>query len=255
MPECPSIDPLVTPYVDGELAAEDRLRVQQHIQVCAPCRFRVATERSVRKLLEERRPLLQSSSVPTALRTRCAAALQSGLTRSSRPVWRGRVAQFALAATVILVVGGVALNRATQASVRVMAAELAVDHMKCFIMNRVLGFEQAPIAQVDVERSLADGFGWNAHLPERPHEAGLVLVGVRPCLYGEGRVAHVMYRHNGRPVSVYMLPEKRRAEELVDVLGHEAAIWSTGGRTFVLVAQEPPAEVQRIASFVHASLR
>jgi hypothetical protein len=39
------------------------------------------------------------------------------------------------------------------------------------------------------------------------------------------------------------------------VLGHEAAIWSAGDRTFVVVTREAPADVRRIVSFVHASIR
>jgi len=80
-------------------------------------------------------------------------------------------------------------------------------------------------------------------------------VGARPCLYGEGRVAHIMYTHEGRPVSLFMLPNTARSRELVKVLGHEAAIWCVGNRTFVVVAREPRPEVERIASFVRASLR
>jgi len=64
-----------------------------------------------------------------------------------------------------------------------------------------------------------------------------------------------MYRHNGRPVSVFMLPKTTRPEEIVEVMGHEAAIWSAGDRTFVLIAREPPAEVARMVSFVQASLQ
>ena len=64
-----------------------------------------------------------------------------------------------------------------------------------------------------------------------------------------------MYRHNGRPVSVFMLPKTARPEEIVEVMGYEAAIWSAGGRTFVLIAREPPAEVARMVSFVQAGLR
>jgi anti-sigma factor RsiW len=252
MPECQSIEPLVTPYVDSELALEECDRVEDHLRACAPCRARIAAERSIRELLGERRPLLQDASAPALLRIRCAAA--SGH-RESRPLWGGRGVRLALAATVVLVVAGAALNRATQASSRVMAAELTADHMKCFIFNRVLGFEQTPVDQLDVERTLASSFGWDADLPDRADEAGLVLVGARPCLYGEGRIAHVMYRYNGHPVSVFMLPGTRRPQELLDVWGHEAAIWSTDDRTFVLVAQAPPDEVKRIASFVHASLR
>jgi hypothetical protein len=64
-----------------------------------------------------------------------------------------------------------------------------------------------------------------------------------------------MYRHEGRTVSVFMLPDDVREEEIVPVLGHRAAIWSVGGRTLVLVGREPEHELRRMASFVRAGLR
>ena len=132
-----------------------------------------------------------------------------------------------------------------------MAAELAADHLKCFAMNRALGTHQSVAA---VESSLAAGFGWRVHLPDDPGRAALELVGARPCLYGEGLVAHIMYRHHGNPVSLFMLPQRARRMEVIEIMGHRAAIWSVGQRTFVLVAREPPAEVERMRSFVQAGL-
>src|SRR3989441_1968537 len=102
---------------------------------------------------------------------------------------------------------------------------------------------------------MGPSFAWPLHLRDRPDGAGLELVGARPCLYGEGRIAHIMYRHNGHPVSVFMLPKTSRAEALVDVMGHEAAVWSIGDRTFMLIAREPRGDVERMASFIHAGLR
>jgi anti-sigma factor RsiW len=95
------------------------------------------------------------------------------------------------------------------------------------------------------------------HVPESS-SAGLELVGARRCLYGKGRAAHLMYRHHGRPLSVFMLPQLARPgkpEERIDVMGHEAAVWSEGGRTFVLVAREPEADMARAVSIVQAALR
>ena len=149
-------------------------------------------------------------------------------------------------------VGSAFLYRLTESSTRVMAAELTADHVKCFWMNALLGTAEPPAT---VEASMASQFGWQARLPQNADRAGLQLVGGRPCLYGEGRVAHLMYRHNGKPVSVFMLPKKRREHELLNVMGHEAAIWSDNDRTFVLIAREPRSEVERIAEFVHMSLR
>ena len=132
-----------------------------------------------------------------------------------------------------------------------MAAELAADHVKCFLMQNLNGTEQ-PAGPV--EYSLASKFGWSAHLPERPDRAALELVGERTCLYGQGRVAHILYRHEGRPVSLFMLPNDTRKDEVLDTLGHGAAVWSVGKRTFVLIAREPKVDFERMALFVRTGL-
>jgi anti-sigma factor RsiW len=93
--------------------------------------------------------------------------------------------------------------------------------------------------------------------PEAAERAGMTLVGARVCLYGRGRAAHIMYRHNGQPVSVFMIPQMTRSDEVVDVMGHEAAIWSDGGRTFVLISREPKApagDIARMTAVVQAAL-
>ena len=143
------------------------------------------------------------------------------------------------------------MYQATSQSARIMAAQLTADHLKCFAMNSALGTHQAASA---VESSMLSSFGWSMRLPPEGGSAGLELVGARPCLYGEGRVAHIMYRHGGRPVSLFMLPKSARTQELVEVLGHEAAIWCVGTRTFVLIAREPRPQVEQLASFVRAEL-
>ena len=275
MKDCTQLDPLVTPYVDGELAVADRQAVDQHLRACPPCRARVAAEHTIRDLILAKKPALESARAPDGLRARCAAfgnlqaATPAGhptaaaalgtpagradltLPLPARP-WRTRLAPLALAAALVAIVGGTFVYQLTDRSTRVLAAELTADHLKCFgVINGVLGTHDEPAA---VESSMASSFGWRIHLPVRPDREGLKLVGARPCLYGEGRVAHIMYRHNGRPVSVFMLPKMTRPEEIVEVMGHEAAIWSAGDRTFVLIAREPPDEVARMVSFVQASL-
>ena len=254
---CDRIDPLVTPFIDGELPDTARRDVEAHLRVCPPCHSRVAAERDVHELIRARAPVLNKADAPDALHAKCwqiarlapRAADAAALTPPPLPK---RLAPYALAASLVLVVGGAFVYQATDKSARVLAAELTADHMKCFAMNRALGTQQARAA---VESSMASGFGWRMHLPDDPARAGLELVGSRPCLYGEGKIAHIMYRHQGRPVSLFMLPKTARTDELVEVLGHEAKIWCVGNRTFVLVAREPRQEVERMASFVQASLR
>jgi len=281
MPDCRTIDPLVTPYVDGELSDTDRRLVDAHVAACPPCYSRVAAERAVRETLCARRRDL-ASAAPPALRAACErmradaarlkprgpeseapgtltpgtlapGALPRGTfgTQAARGTWKIPFVPFALAASIVVLVGGAFVYQVTDSSATVLAAELTADHVKCFTMNTVLGTHQT---QTTVEAAMLSGFGWHVRLPQNPSQVGLELVGSRPCLYGEGTIAHVMYRHDGRPVSLFMLPKSARAEQFVEVLGHEAKIWCAGNRTLVLVAREPRKDVERLAEYVQASL-
>jgi anti-sigma factor RsiW len=274
MSSCTSIDPLLTPYVDGELAVPDRAVVDEHLRRCQKCDARVTVEAAVRDLVRSRQPGLTTERAPASLRTWCTGAAlrasedvaadgpDAGVSRVAdtsrwfvpRLLARVGIAPMAAAAGLGLLIGGVFLYQATHYSARVLAAELTADHIKCFAANRLLGTRHEPAA---VESSMLSAFGWSLHLPGEQFDAsGYELVGSRQCLYGEGRVAHIMYRDDrGRPVSIFMLPKRARPEELVEVLGHEAAIWSSGDRTFVLVTRGSADEVQRMASFVKAALQ
>jgi anti-sigma factor RsiW len=272
MSNCQFIDPLVSPFVDGELPEADRRLVEEHLRACPPCHSRVRAEETVHSLIRARAAALKPPA-PEPLRARCRALAARADTEAlaavpspphappnrllvppfaaARLAWSPRLAPYALAASLTLVVGSAFVYQATDKSVRVLAAELTADHVKCMAMNRAFGTHH-PAAVV--ESAMASGFDWRMHLPENPASAELELVGSRPCLYGEGKVAHIMYRHHGRPVSLFMLPNTSRAQQLVRVLGHEAAIWCVGNRTFVLVARETRPEVERLASYVKATL-
>jgi anti-sigma factor RsiW len=261
MSDCRRIEPLVTPFIDGELADGDRDVVARHLRLCAPCASRAAAERAVRSLIHEARPgLCDARRAPEALRAKCAklagrsARRERGFWRafSFAPFSRARLAPIALIASLVLIVGSAFTYQITEKSARIMAAELTADHVKCFALNGVLRTHQRAAL---VESAMISGFDWRMHLPDSPERAGLELVGARPCLYGEGKIAHIMYWHQGHPVSLFMLPNASRSRDLVRVLGHEAVIWCVGRRTFVLLAREPRPELERIAAFVQAGLQ
>jgi anti-sigma factor RsiW len=272
MSKCTSIDPLVTPYVDGELPAAERTLVDEHLHRCPPCHSRVAAESAVRDLMRARKAGLTADRAPASLHAQCTelasrsagasaarlrpAALRSSPARAIRGWWQSpwhlRVVPLALTASLVLLVGGAFLYLATQYSSRLLAAELCADHMTCFAANNLLGTHEAPAT---VESSMLSAFGWQLHLPEQFDASGWELVGARRCLYGEGKVAHLMYRDHGRPVSIYMLPKSTRPEGLVEILGHEVAIWSSGDRTFVLITRGSRDELVRMASLVKGALQ
>src|SRR5580765_2598212 len=264
MSDCKTIDPLITPYVDGDIDAAGRMRVDTHVGACPPCHSRVSAERAVRDVVRTRRTGIAADTAPDALRARCtalgaAAAISAGASTGARavtksPSFRRAIKPLAIAAGVVLAAGGVFVYQATDRSTRLLAAELTADHVKCFgVVNSLVGTNANAAA---VEQVMADVFGWQMHVPE-PTGEGLELVGARPCLYARGKAAHLMYRHHGQPLSVFMLPQLTRPgkhDETVEVMGHEAAVWSKDGRTFVLVANESEPEMQRVVSVVRASL-
>lgn len=265
MPDCSRLDALVTPFIDGELADAEQRQVSRHLEGCRACRARVEAERSIRALLRERNRDLCAGSAPSGLKARCAllrsiqpsaappARAGSRLLPFAAP-WTGGLRPLALAATLVLVVGGAFLYQATHSSNRVLAAELAADHMKCFGLNGLLGTSHSHEA---VEESMASSFDWDMDVPEAGTAPGerLDLVGSRMCLYGEGRTAHIMFRHNGVPMSLFMLPRETRSEQLVDIFGYNCRIWSAGDRTFVLVSRESAPEMERVTALVRATLR
>jgi anti-sigma factor RsiW len=271
MPNCDLIDPLVTPFVDETLSDAERRLVEIHLLQCPPCHSRVSAEREVHRLMHRQRAGLCRESAPDSLHAACTGLARAaarhpeevaagaaprgavGGAPVSMPLssWRARVTPYALAASLVLGVGGAFLYQATDKSARVMAAELTADHVKCFAMNGVLGTHDETEA---VESSMLASFDWRMHLPSEPARAGLELVGSRPCIYAEGKIAHIMYRHDGHPVSLFMLPKTARTQQLVEVFGHEAAVWCAGERTFVLIAREPRQDVERLAAYVRASM-
>jgi anti-sigma factor RsiW len=46
-----------------------------------------------------------------------------------------------------------------------------------------------------------------------------------------------MYRLNGRPVSLYVIPDTGRERGTAEVFGHDAVIWSNANTTYVLVGR------------------
>jgi anti-sigma factor RsiW len=83
----------------------------------------------------------------------------------------------------------------------------------------------------------------------------LVLLGARRCLSHDGTVAHLMYRHAGRPVSLFVMPnENHRAADLT-LAGYPSHVWTRGDLTYVLVASEPDESLRPVTAYFAATLR
>ena len=238
MISCRDVERQATAYVDGEASADDHTAVAEHLTACPSCRRHVAQQDTARTVVRAR-ALVLVSTAPFGLRARCTPVVP--------PAWR--ILPWAVAASVVI--APLVLVTLTTRSTTVLAAQLAVDHMKCFEFPGTPN----PDSQA-LEAKLASGFGWRMVVPPGSVTAGLALLTARRCLYIDGRVAHLMYRHHDRPVSLFVLPDTTRVPDEVRVMGHEAVVWSShrDRKSYVLIGREPREELEQLAKYVQSTL-
>lgn len=229
---CNDIEPLLAGWADEELDASRREVVERHLSACASCRATAEVQRQVRDLLMARADNLRSRA-PDALRQRVAAAV-------ARPERRTAWAPFRLpvAATLLLTLLVLGTYSLTSTSNTVLAAQLALDHLKCVRLVQDptgTGLDAAAAGE-----QWARDHHWSIEVPEGHAEAGSKLIGVRRCLYGHGHLAHLLYNVNGRIVSLFVMPRAdHEADEqatLLAIFGHQARVWASGDNTFALVS-------------------
>jgi anti-sigma factor (TIGR02949 family) len=225
---CADVEAALTPFVDGEVSSERCDAIEQHLARCPSCRDRAAEERIGREAVRTRASAL-AIEVPRDLRARCARAAGPARSRGLR-----RWMPLSIAATLLLVAGGLLLNGMSTRLEAALAAQLTLDHVKCFILGPPSGAPDAHRSEAEWQQR----HGWALRVPPGSPAQGLALLGVRRCLYMDGTMAHVMYRHEGRPLSLYVLPEAGYGSRLLETVGHEAKIWSANGRTYGLVGDK-----------------
>jgi anti-sigma factor (TIGR02949 family) len=243
MPSCREIDPLFAPYIDGEATADQREVVDAHLRACPKCRHQTALQSAVR---ESVRSKLCRPHAPEELRTRCRAAARAGM--GPFGTTRSTLVSLSMAAALVLVVGGVLLYVLTGLSPTVLAAQLTLDHVKCFAVH-----DDAPVDVSAGEAQFEREYGKDIRLPHVAIE-GLQLVNMRRCFCGEGTAAHAMYRLNGRPVSLYVIPDATRERATAEVFGHDAVMWTNGNDTYVLVSREPRQTLEALAKQMEGAL-
>jgi anti-sigma factor RsiW len=258
MADCREIKAHLTAYVDGEPGGIDAATVDAHLQACPPCRRRAAAERAAHELLCTRREHLRGCA-PSDLRGRCAA--QRTAVRPTRRMFSPRRwVPVSLAASVLLATA-LLFVFAWGSSVETYAAQLAVDHVKCF------QFPPDGSAAADVMlmgRSWQKANGWSLKIAAPPSTEQLQLIGIRRCGSTKGRVAHIFYKWRDRPLSVYVLngeiekaarpaPDESRYDSVAR-FGENAVIWTEHGRTYAVVARAPVSDLQHVAGYVRRAV-
>ena len=244
MNECRRIESLLPPYVDGEASSAAAAEVEAHLGACAACRDEVAAGRTAREVVRARAAELRGIA-PPGLRTRVVASLRTSPAPSLG--WVGRAAAFAAAAVSMLALV-TALEFVPAPNNVLFAAQLAIDHVRCFIVH--LGSIDGP-AHADVQQEFRDRYGWAVEVPSGNDELGLTLVAARRCPFWLGSHAHLLYRNGERDLSLYVTSGETRPAETLSVLGHVERIWTANGQVYALVSRGVPADdFDRIAAYL-----
>jgi anti-sigma factor RsiW len=201
-------DPVrVTAYVDGALAAADRLRVEAHLAGCPRCQAQVDAERMLSSAVRG----LPAPPLPHGLAARVRR-------RSRKPVTlRRRVWLPSLAAMLVIMLWA-------PGSSSFVAWEVALDHAHCFGKQRV----PAQVLTADPMRLSAWFEAQGTELPFVPASAGgLDLVGGRYCRLLDRTVAHVYYGGGEQQLSLFVIPGSVRFDR--------SFVWRGRGTTVNLI--------------------
>lgn len=248
MKSCTDIDRSMTAYVDGELPSSQRRAVDAHLEACAPCRERSRIEQAARALVRRHAATLVPPA-PAGLQARCRAATPAAaMAASAAPSrWRWRSSWSIAAAAVLVIAAAVTFLRLSGQSGPVVAAELALDHAKCFALTDV---DAKPAELATLEQSFEQTYGWRAGIPSGLLAPGVELLEARRCAYHSGQMAHILCRLDGQPMSLFVLPQGVGRNAEMRSVGQQVVIWGGNERTYALVGEQATPELRRVASAI-----
>jgi anti-sigma factor RsiW len=236
-------------YLDGELGAQARRRLEAHLGDCAECRRRVELEQAFHEIYIAP---LRPDEAPPPVRERMTGFL-SGLGGSRRrrwlPVAPGRRvavavvvgALVAAGAAGALIIGG--SQRAAAASLVRLADASVEQHQK--LSRGVLPLDITGVSPKEAERWFGQKLDFNVLLPDlnRDH---LRFQGGRLSHLDGFDVAALEYQVDHQNVSLFIMPAEQyerlglRPEprfKMVNRHGYDVIVWASHGVAYALVSE------------------
>jgi anti-sigma factor (TIGR02949 family) len=286
--DCKDLESLVTPYVDGEVTPAQCAAIEAHLAECPECQRCADAESKGRAVVRRCRDTLRAPA-PASLHAKCrklaaehagpsadhhaqeqVAASQglpshgaqpfassefrpSGVTVAGAPRsdWRWW-APVSLAATLMLAIAGVLVFGLVSGRGTALAAQLAEDHLRCL---RAVS-RRAPADPTQMSERWHKSSGWFVKVPASSQRDDMEFIALRRCFHGDRKeLAHALYRHKGRIVSLFIFPDddsSRRAN--LEIMGQRELIWSQGGRSYAIVADGDAADVHALKAFFSRTL-
>jgi len=186
--DCRPIRELMDSYISGELTVESNHDVLRHIERCEACRTELARRERTRALLVES---LGAAPDATAIGSRIAEALDREQHRWSRLTRYGSIA----AALILIVAAGAWFSRPVDAA----AFDDSVDdHIACALTY-------PPSVTYDANRAAQNlEPAYQSIVNAVAHKSGdYELIDAHMCPYQGRNYAHLVYRGNGKALSVF----------------------------------------------------
>lgn len=263
--DCQTVREALGELLHGELEEESSRAVRAHIESCSACHGALEEEKALRRVLRTRLPRYHDPPSLWADTLRTIDRLEGGGAAVKRT--KGiRWPQAALVAAAVLLVLGAALIFALshrQPGPNRLVAELISDHIR----NTMSG-SPPPLVSSDPERLLTWVTGkveFRLTIPPQKL-ADPQLVGARLTYALERRIPVLVYLHQERPISLFMVeakglatPEKNEREirgvefYMAAQKGYHLIGWKSAGFLYCLVADLPSEELLTFASAKAAS--
>ena len=256
---CADVSNRLYAYVDDTLPGTERRVVEAHLNGCARCRQELAEIQAVETQL---RALWRASPAPSAdLWRRARAKIRPPAAAPRRPRRAVLVLAGAMVAAVAIGIGWRAIDIG---GIEERVVVEPMEELRAYVDSR-RPLDVATTDMAQLRQWFRDKVDYA--LPEPRTEAGVRLTGGRLCFFLDRRIASLMYKSDGRVLSLYVIPEERfslggRAERSVagervivrKAGGYAQVMWQRDGFVYALVGELAPERLVEIApEFLHAT--
>ena len=239
---CRELDPFLYPYLDGELALEERVEIETHLAGCADCARRFEEERALKNVVR----LRAQTAAPAHLRVAIAERLTKTHRRESVQTW---LKLGAAAAVVVTVSGGVVYQRHLASRERFLA-DAALRHA------RKLPDEVKPLTAEAIETWFEGKLDYRVKVPTFTNAK---VTGARLSNVRDMPAAYISYEAHPTPgdarrVGLFVMDDDKgelSAEAWPDVEvtqshGYNVATWRNGEMVYELVSDLDPGEIRQL---------
>jgi anti-sigma factor (TIGR02949 family) len=235
---CEELEPLLHPFIDGELVAADRAELESHLLTCESCAKKTQQERLAVDVIRSQAKAAQPKA-PEALKQR----LLDGIHQESAIAQRRAAMRWAAAAAA----AGIAVF-AGQREWRAMQMKLLVED-GVEVHSHYYPLDVQAKRAAELETAIATQLGYNVHVPQIPNATatGARFIHVR----GKDAVL-IRYQLTGhsQPLSLIVADDeltKSEPEPEYDAAkGYNAVTWHDGNVGYHLVTDLDEQDIRQL---------